>query len=102
MSISYRAWDGNKSLTDQLRDKGYGDVLDQCLMYKIYVGKGGEGSSFYHHYIVVKAENTRYLIFELTADGTKKTEGAKVVAGLKEVTRVTRLRYKKSLKCTLR
>ena len=99
MSISYRAWDGNKSLTDQLRDKGYGDVLDQCLMYKIYVGKGGEGSGWYHHYIVVKAENTRYLIFELTAE---KTNGAKVVAGLKEVTRVARLRYQKSLECTLR
>ena len=98
----YKGWDGNKSLTDQLEDRGYGDILDQCMEYTIYVGKGGEDCGFYHHYIVVKAKNTKYLIFELTGIGSKKTEGAKVIAVFREVTNKGRFRKKKSLKCTLR
>lgn len=102
LSKGYKGWDGNKSLTDQLIAKGHGGILDQCMEYTIYVGKGGEECSFYHHYIVVKAKKTNYLIFELTGSGTKKTNGAKVVAGFREVTKPGRFRKKKSLECTLR
>ena len=103
LNKGYKGWDGNESLTDQLITAGYGDILDECMKYTIYVGKGGEDSNFYHHYIVVKSKKTDYLIFELTGVGAKKTSGAKVVARLKVMKEPGQFEEKeKSLERTLR
>ena len=102
MSNSYAGWDGADDLVEQLKEKGYGQLLDTSMDYVISVGKGGEDASFYHHYIVIKAECTDYLIFELTGRGQKKTSGAEVIAHLKVVKNVRRLRPQATKRCTLR
>lgn len=98
----YKGWDGSNDLVEQLIEKGYGQLLDKSMKCDISVGKGGEDASFYHHYIVIKAECTDYLIFELTGIGGKKTQGAAVIAQLKVVKNVNRLRHRATIPCTLR
>ena len=102
MNNSYAGWDGADGLVKQLEEKGYGQLLDKVMIYEISVGKGGQDASFYHHYIVIKADCTDYLIFELTGRGQKKTRGAKVIAHLKVAKNVTRLRRQGAKCCTLR
>ena len=98
-------WSGEgKNFVDQLTDNlKLRDYLDVEMDYDIYVGKGGAGCSFFHHYIVLAAKQlNKALIFELAK--IKDIEGIpKVVPNVREFRRDgTNPDYKITVTTTLR
>ena len=46
MSNSYTGWDGEDDLVEQLKEKGYGELLDTSMDYELSVGKGEKMPAF--------------------------------------------------------
>ena len=107
------AWSGQDSdYVDQLVDLGIKQHLDIETEYDIYVGKGGPGCSFYHHYIVLESSHlpvsSNRVIFELwkTSDFMGRY---KVVPRVRifsrngepdyKITVTTTLRYHSNMQC---
>ena len=97
-------WGGSYDFGDKLGILGLGRYLDDEREYDIYVGEGGPGSVFFHHYIVIDStdlpDSSRHIVFEL-AKGSEASSSGALVPGVR-IYSGGDLKYHITVRATLR